>query len=92
MDLTAPIQQHGNNTELYSFYHKPNGDPKPEDQWPSEDFWKKFYPKLFPDLSPGLKHEQALNLPSSTSKVLNEPGSSQGSSGIKQKAGQKRKM
>ena len=21
MDLTAPIQQHGNNTELYSFYH-----------------------------------------------------------------------
>ena len=28
-----------------------NGEPLPEDKWPSEDYWKKGYPELFPDSS-----------------------------------------
>ena len=35
-----------------------NGDPKPEHEWPSEDYWKERYPHLFPDSSSGLENDQ----------------------------------
>ena len=35
-----------------------NGDPKPEHEWPSEDYWKERYPHLFPDSSSGLGDDQ----------------------------------
>ena len=35
-----------------------NGDPKPEHEWPSEDYWKEQYPHLFPDSSSGLGDDQ----------------------------------
>ena len=35
-----------------------NGEPLPEDKWPSEDYWKEWYPKLFPDSSSELEDEQ----------------------------------
>ena len=34
------------------------GNPKPEDEWPSEDDWKSEYLDLFPDSSPESAHEQ----------------------------------
>ena len=35
-----------------------NGEPLPEDEWPSEDYWKACYPELFPDSSSELEDEQ----------------------------------
>ena len=35
-----------------------NGDPKPEHKWPSEDFWKRWYPRFFTDSSSGLGDDQ----------------------------------
>ena len=35
-----------------------DGEPAPEDEWPSEDFWKKQYPHLFPDSSSELEDDQ----------------------------------
>ena len=35
-----------------------NGEPLPEDNWPSEDYWKERYPELFPDSSSELEDEQ----------------------------------
>ena len=35
-----------------------NGEPLPEDEWPSEDYWQCFYPELFPDSSSELEDEQ----------------------------------
>ena len=35
-----------------------NGEPLPEDEWPSQDDWKDWYPELFPDSSSELKIEQ----------------------------------
>ena len=35
-----------------------NGDPQPEHEWPSEDYWKERYPHLFPDSSSGLGDDQ----------------------------------
>ena len=36
----------------------PNGEPLPEDKWPSEDYWKVRYPEPFPDSSSELEDEQ----------------------------------
>ncbi|CAH3180188.1 unnamed protein product [Porites lobata] len=52
MNLTSAIKQHGNIIELWSDYHDNKGNPKPEHEWPSEDFWRILYPRLFPDSSP----------------------------------------
>ena len=30
-----------------------NGDPKPEHEWPSEDYWKRSFARLFPDFLSG---------------------------------------
>ena len=35
-----------------------DGEPAPEDEWPSEDFWKEQYPHLFPDSSSELEDDQ----------------------------------
>ena len=35
-----------------------NGDPKPEHEWPSEDYWKSWFARLFPDSSSGLEDDQ----------------------------------
>ena len=35
-----------------------SGDPKPEHEWPSEDYWKRWYPRLFPDSSSELEDDQ----------------------------------
>ena len=35
-----------------------NGEPLPEDKWPSEDYWKDRNPELFPDSSSELENEQ----------------------------------
>ena len=35
-----------------------NGEPLPEDKWPSEYYWKERYPELFPDSSSELEDEQ----------------------------------
>ncbi|CAH3193773.1 unnamed protein product, partial [Porites evermanni] len=56
--LSSAIKQHGNITVLDSSYHTENGEPLPEDKWPSEDYWKKRYPELFPDSSSELEDEQ----------------------------------
>ena len=34
------------------------GNLKPEDEWPSEIYWKRQYPHLFPNSSPESAHEQ----------------------------------
>ena len=34
------------------------GNPKPEHKWPSENYWKREYPLIFPDSSPESAHEQ----------------------------------
>ena len=34
------------------------GNPKPELEWPSENYWKIKFPHLFPDSSPESAHEQ----------------------------------
>ena len=34
------------------------GNPEPEHEWPSENYWKRWYPHLFPDSSPESVHEQ----------------------------------
>ena len=39
-------------------FQERNGDPKPEHKWPSEDFWKRWYPHLFPDSSSGSEDDQ----------------------------------
>ena len=39
-------------------FQKLNGDPKPKYKWPSEDDWKRRYPRLFPDSSSGLGDDQ----------------------------------
>ena len=39
-------------------FQERNGDPKPEHNWPSEDYWKERYPQLFPDSSSGLGDDQ----------------------------------
>ena len=38
-------------------FQEPNGDPKPEHKWPSEDYWKEEYPHLFPDSSSELQDD-----------------------------------
>ncbi|CAH3175571.1 unnamed protein product, partial [Porites evermanni] len=58
MNLTSAVQQHGNITQLLSPYHDDEGNPKPEDEWPSENYWKSEYPHLFPDSSPESAHER----------------------------------
>ncbi|XP_073255240.1 uncharacterized protein [Porites lutea] len=58
MDLSSAIKQHGNITELKSDYHELNGDPKPEHEWPSEDYWKRWFARRFPDSSSGLGDDQ----------------------------------
>ncbi|CAH3180182.1 unnamed protein product, partial [Porites lobata] len=58
MNLTSAVQQHGNITTLWSSYHDDNGSLKPEHQWPSENYWKRRYPDLFPDSSPESAHEK----------------------------------
>ena len=35
-----------------------NGDSKPEHKWPSEDYWKLLFPRLFPHSSSGLGDDQ----------------------------------
>ena len=35
-----------------------DGDPKPEHKWPSEDHWKRWFLRLFPDISSGLGDDQ----------------------------------
>ena len=35
-----------------------NGEPLAEDEWPSEYYWREWYPKLFPDSSSELEDEQ----------------------------------
>ena len=35
-----------------------NGDPKPEHEWPSEDHWKLWFPRLFSHSSSGLGDDQ----------------------------------
>ena len=35
-----------------------NGEPLPEDKWLSDDYWKRWYPELFPDSSSELEDEQ----------------------------------
>ena len=35
-----------------------NGDPKPEHEWPSEDYWKRWFARRFPDSSSGLGDDQ----------------------------------
>ncbi|CAH3180200.1 unnamed protein product, partial [Porites lobata] len=54
MDLSSAVQQHGNNTRLWSFYHDNKGNPKPE----LENYLKRKYPDLFPNSSPESAHEQ----------------------------------
>ena len=39
-------------------FQKLNGDLKPERKWPSERYWKRRYPRLFPDSSSGLEDDQ----------------------------------
>ena len=39
-------------------FQKLNGDPQPKYKWPSEDDWKRRYPRLFPDSSSGLGDDQ----------------------------------
>ena len=39
-------------------FQEPNGDPKPEHKWPSEDFWKRGYRRFFTDSSSGLGDDQ----------------------------------
>ena len=39
-------------------FQKLNGDLKPEHKWPSERYWKRRYPRLFPYSSSGLKDDQ----------------------------------
>ena len=34
------------------------GNPKPKHKWPSENYWKRRYPDLFPDSSPESVHEK----------------------------------
>ena len=34
-----------------------NGDPKPEHRWPSEDYWKRCFARLFPDSSSELEDD-----------------------------------
>ena len=35
-----------------------DGDPLPEHEWPSEDYWKFLFPQLFPDASSELEDHQ----------------------------------
>ena len=35
-----------------------SGDPKPQHKWPSEDYWKRWLPRLFPDSSSELEDDQ----------------------------------
>ena len=35
-----------------------SGEPAPEHEWPSEDYWKERYPHLFSDSSSGLGDDQ----------------------------------
>ncbi|CAH3193263.1 unnamed protein product, partial [Porites evermanni] len=58
MNLTSAVQQHGNNTRLWSSYHDHKGNLKPEHEWPSENYWKSRYPRLFRNSSPESTHEQ----------------------------------
>ncbi|CAH3158749.1 unnamed protein product, partial [Porites evermanni] len=58
MNLTSAVQQHGNITELWSQYHDRKGNPKPVYKCPSENYWKRRYPDLFPDSSPESVHEK----------------------------------
>ena len=39
-------------------FQKLNGDARPKYKWPSEDHWKRRYPRLFPDSSSGLEDGQ----------------------------------
>ena len=39
-------------------FQERNGDPKPEHEWPSEDHWKFWFPRLFPHSSSGLGDDQ----------------------------------
>ncbi|CAH3176786.1 unnamed protein product, partial [Porites evermanni] len=47
MDLSSAVKQHGNITLLGSGYHDFKRNPKPEREWPSENYWKMWYPSLF---------------------------------------------
>ncbi|CAH3180191.1 unnamed protein product [Porites lobata] len=61
MNLTSAVQQHGNIAKLVSSYHDRKGNPKPEHKWPSENYWNREYPLIFPDSSPESAHEQEQN-------------------------------
>ena len=39
-------------------FQEHNGDPQPEHEWPSEDYWKRRFPRLFPDSSCELEDDQ----------------------------------
>ena len=39
-------------------FQKFNGDPKPQHKWPSERFWKRGFPSLFPNSSSELEDDQ----------------------------------
>ena len=51
---------HKYNVKSYinCFLQTKNGEPLPEDKWPSEDDWKDCFPELFPDSSSELEDEQ----------------------------------
>ncbi|CAH3172277.1 unnamed protein product [Porites lobata] len=57
-NLSSAVQQDGNIVELRSSYDVKNGEPLPEYKWPSADYWKKWYPELFPGSSSELEDEQ----------------------------------
>ena len=35
-----------------------DGDPLPEHEWPSEDYWKLLFPQLFPNASSEVEDDQ----------------------------------
>ena len=39
-------------------FQKFNGDPQPEHEWPSDYYWKRRFPRLFPDSSSELEDDQ----------------------------------
>ena len=52
-----------NHKYTFKFYIKwllqtENGEPLAEDEWPSQDDWKDWYPELFPDSLSELEDEQ----------------------------------
>ncbi|KAL9978654.1 hypothetical protein ACROYT_G016197 [Oculina patagonica] len=73
-DLTEAVRQ-SNISTLVSSYHDEKGNPKPEHEWLTEDYWRWMYQWLYPGSSAKSKDE--LEPGSSTgSKDELEPGSS----------------